>query len=60
MNLLQKFEKWLEMVKSDHEANVQTKLANDLLPIRRLYKEAIRHDNGKALEAVWMVSPATV
>ena len=56
--LCEKFEKWLAHIGKDHEANYQAKLANDILPLRRWYKESVRHGNGKAIEAVWMVCPA--
>ena len=56
--LLKKFYEWLNTVRSDKMANYHTNLANDILPIRRWYKESVWHGNGKALKAIWMVCPA--
>ena len=56
--LLSKFNEWLQSVQSDRVAAYHTNLAHNLLPVRRWYKESIRHGNGKAVEAVWMMCPA--
>ena len=55
--LLQKFHEWLQIIQADKMAHYHTHLANQILPIRRLYKESIRHGNGKAVEAIWMICP---
>ena len=56
--LLQKFHDWLQIIQTDKMAHYHMNLANQILPIRRWYKESIRHGNGKAVEAIWMICPA--
>lgn len=57
--LLEKLGEWLKGEEEQDEVfKYNSQIVNDLMPITRWYKEAVRYGNGTAIKGVWMICPA--
>ena len=55
--LLTKFKELCESSKRDAVFDYHADIANELIPVSRWYRESVRHGNGHAIEACWMLCP---